>query len=251
VIGFSFDGTGFGTDGNIWGGEILISSYKGFERRFHLEEMSIPGGDASILKPSRLAIAYLLENGLAFDQNTPSRKALTDLEINVINHQLTTRINTFKTTSMGRLFDIISSLTGTCHSISYEAQAAIELEAIADPSETGYYRFGLEMNIIQVKPMIEELLLDLQNNVSKSIISAKFHKTVIRIGIETAKIIRSETGIKHVALSGGVWQNQYLFENMLMELEHEGFIPLIHKLLPPNDACVSMGQVMISAKQLE
>ncbi|MCJ7695181.1 MAG: carbamoyltransferase HypF [Anaerolineaceae bacterium] len=251
VIGLSFDGTGFGTDGNIWGGEILVASYKGFERRFHLKEMSLPGGDASILKPSRLAFAYLLENDLSFDANTPSRKALSDLEVKVLSHQVTTRVNTSITSSMGRLFDIVSSLTDMCHTISYEAQAAIELEAIADPIESGYYTFGLEKDIIHVKPMIENVLVDLQNHVPKSIISAKFHQSIIRIGIETAKIIRSETGIKHVALSGGVWQNLYLFEHMLKELEQEGFIPLIHKTLPPNDACVSLGQVMISARQIE
>ena len=250
VIGLSFDGTGYGSDGNIWGGEVLVAGYKAFERHFHLSEMPLPGGDSAIRKPARMALSYMIAAGLPLDSDLPPLKAFTNMEINAVKHQIEHQINAPLTTSMGRLFDAISALIGIRLKINYEAQAAIELEAIADPHESGYYVMPLDGKIIQTEPLIKAIVTDFNNKIPVSSISAKFHQTIINMALEVCHIIRQETGIQHIALSGGVWQNLFLLKRILPALRLAGFEPLIHQKCPPNDACISLGQVMIAAHQL-
>ena len=250
VIGLSYDGTGYGTDGVIWGGEILKANYSTFKRAYHLQEMPLPGGDTAIHNPARLAYAYLLANGIELDSSLPPLRHLSPMERSVLEKQVTLNINTVKTTSMGRLFDVVASLIGIRHKVNYEAQAAIELEAIADPHETGHYPMEVKSDIITIGPMLNEIIRDFQNNIPMGVISAKMHNSIIHMSLEICLKIQLETGLKDVALSGGVWQNIYLLNRMLKELRKTKITPLIHHQLPPNDACISLGQVMVAEAQM-
>jgi hydrogenase maturation protein HypF len=247
VIGLSYDGTGYGTDGHIWGGEILIASYKKFQRRFHLEYVAMPGGDLAVKKPSRMAISQLTASGIELDKRLPPVSALSDMEIDAVQHQIQAGINTPLTSSMGRLFDAVAALIGIRQKVNYEGQAAIELEAIADLAELGYYSLELSEQQILTKQLFVAIARDLLNDVPVSRISAKFHQAIVNVSLEACKQIRRETSINYVAISGGVWQNLYLMSRILPELRKAGFQPLIHHQLPPNDACIALGQVMIAA----
>lgn len=262
VIGVSFDGTGYGIDGAIWGGEILLSDYKSFKRLYHLKYYRIPGGDMAIRNPSRLALAYLSQADIEWDKNLPSFQASSAQQLKTLKAQLSHRINAPFSSSMGRLFDAVAALIGVRQSINYEAQAAIELEAIADPTETSAYSFdfyreepeSLSSNtsptIIDPDPLLSEILIDYQNNCPISKISSKFHNSVANMVLNVCSEIRNQHGISDVVLSGGVWQNQTLLLKTLACLEKEKFHTNIHLNLPPNDGGVSFGQAIIAYHQL-
>ncbi|MFZ3070895.1 MAG: carbamoyltransferase HypF [Anaerolineaceae bacterium] len=250
VIGLSYDGTGYGTDGTIWGGEVLIAGYSGFERRFHLAPVAIPGGDLAVRKPARMAISYLLSAGL--DLENPDLAPVAFLgrqEVDAIRRQIAGGFNAPFTASMGRLFDTVASLLGLCQVITYEAQAAIALEAIADPHEQSSYAMPLENDQIIPFGLIRQVVDDLAQGISSARISARFHNSIVAMSIQACRIIRQETGVRDVAISGGVWQNMVLMNKILPALEKAGFNPLYHTHLPPNDACVSLGQVMVALSQ--
>ncbi|MEK6528674.1 MAG: carbamoyltransferase HypF [Nitrospirota bacterium] len=244
VIGFAFDGTGYGTDKTIWGSEVLIASYKGFKRVFHLRPYRLPGGDKAVKEPRRTAISLLYETfgDKAMDTgliSIPEKEQMFFLDM------IKKGINSPFTTSMGRLFDGISSIIGLKHTTSYHAQAAIALEQTALKSgETGSYPFIVEDDIIDYRPLIEKIAGDLKSGVPKETIAKKFHNTIVEIVIHVSEILRKETYIKTVALSGGVFQNSILLENTFNRLKEDGFIPLIHQLVPPNDGGISLGQVI-------
>ena len=255
VIGIAFDGTGYGTDGHIWGGEFFLASYGDYKRILHLEYVPLPGGDAAVRKPARSALAYLKNAGLEWDSDYLPVSALSNEEIAAIRSQLEKRINCPLTSSMGRLFDAAAALIGIRQKVNYEAQAAIELESIADPDEKGSYHFGYDLNThnselescntIIVAPVIRQIMDDYQNNIDKSRISARFHNAVVELVINACNIIRSKYGITEVALSGGVWQNIILLENAHKQLTKRGFRVYIHHQVPANDGGVSLGQVVI------
>ncbi len=248
VIGLSFDGTGYGTDGKIWGGEIFIAGYTDFERRFHLAEVPLPGGDMAVLKPARMAISYLMRAGIeTAGTNLLPVQFLENREYQAVAAQVQSGLNSPYTSSMGRLFDAVASILGICHEISYEAQAAIALETIADPDEEGIYELPLEADKIDTLSLMRQIVRDWQIGIPASTISARFHNSLITMATSVCGILRKEHGLKHVAISGGVWQNLYLMNRILPALEKEGFIPLYHSLFPPNDACVSLGQVMVAS----
>jgi hydrogenase maturation protein HypF len=248
IAGLIYDGTGYGPDGTIWGGEVLIGNCHTYKRIYHLKTVPLPGGDISIQKPARMALSTLWAYGIAWEENLSPVQALTLKERQVMEHQLQHDINTTQTSSMGRLFDAVSALIGVRQTITYEAQAAIELEALADPVETGYYAWQVDENKqINIKAMLENILDDISKQVSKSIISARFHNTIARISLQIASEIKKEYGIEQFALSGGVWQNLFLIEKTLVLLRNNGYQPIIHHKLPPNDGCVSFGQAMIAA----
>jgi len=251
VIGLSFDGTGYGIDGKIWGGEIMVVDYSGFDRRYYLAEMPLPGGDTTIQKPYLLAYAYLKANQINLDERLSLFSKISQKEKLVIDYQLKSHFNTQFTSSIGRLFDVVASLLGIRHEINYEAQAAIELEAIADDNENDFYPFSFIDSTIQFKDLLNSIVHDLIAKVAPGKISAKFHNSIVQIGLKACKIIRSDSDINVVALSGGVWQNIYLFDKMIVALEKEGFLPIFHHQLPPNDACLSLGQVVIAAEHMK
>jgi hydrogenase maturation protein HypF len=247
VIGFSFDGTGLGTDGRIWGSEVLIGGYTGYERRFHLAEMPLPGGDTSTRSPARIALAYLVACGLDWEPDLPSQQALCSEERNVLRSQLNLKINCPYTTSMGRLFDAVAALIGIRQIATYEGQAAIELENCCDPEETAAYPFEMNDDAIQVAPLFQQILADWHQGLSSATISAKFHNGLANLVYELSQQIRGQNGLSVVAFSGGVWQNITLLNKSLKLLKQAGFRTLIHQQVPTNDGGLSLGQVMIAA----
>ncbi len=250
VIGLSFDGTGYGDDGAIWGGEILIADYKSYQRAFHLEYFPLPGGDAAIKKPARTALALLWSVGLEWDERLDSVAEFCAQDQTILRAQLERKINTPMTSSMGRLFDAAAALAGVRQKVNYEGQAAIEFEALADEAEDGIYSFGLNQDRVETRTMLEALVKDVMGGVSPSKISAKFHNGLANMAREACRKIKSETGINEVALSGGVWQNMTLLQKTVQLLEADGFKIYIHHEVPTNDGGLSLGQAMIAASRL-
>jgi hydrogenase maturation protein HypF len=251
VIGICLDGTGYGMDNQIWGGEILIGGYQMFQRKYHLEYMPLPGGDSAILHPNRIAAAYLWKLGLSWDDHISAIKSLTSEEKSVMKRQLESRINTPYTSSMGRLFDAVASLIGLRHTINYEAQAAIELEQITEPSITDAYTFEITENIINLNGIISNILTDINHAIHATIIATKFHNAIANLILVLCKQIEKENNLHHIALSGGVWQNQYLLRKTYQILTEEGFSVLIHHNIPPNDGGISLGQAVIANKHFK
>jgi len=175
VIGLILDGTGYGTDGTIWGGEVLVGGYEGFQRRFHLEEFPLPGGDSGIRTPSRIALALLWKTGFEWNPAIPAVSALSSEEKTILRAQLEKKINTPLTSSMGRLFDAVSSLVGVRSRVNYEGQAAIELESLCSLAESGAYSFDLALDQIQLTRFLGDLLADILAGLSAPVIAAKFH----------------------------------------------------------------------------
>jgi len=255
VIGLALDGTGYGSDGTIWGGEILRVERHQFERLGHFRHVLLPGGNKAIKEPWRMAISYLwsLE-----PENTV--KAYGDLldrwpreRVRVLLQMLEKRLNSPITSSCGRLFDAISALAGLRDSVTYEGQAAIELEQVLDEGD-GSYRGQVSkergMWILDPFSMVAEAVQDVRNNQSAGLISARFHKGLISLLIESVEKVSEEIGVKRIALSGGVFQNAYLLEHLEKELADLGFEVYCHLEVPANDACISLGQAYIGAQWL-
>jgi hydrogenase maturation protein HypF len=250
VIGVSFDGTGYGDDGAIWGGEILIADYKSYQRAYHLEYFPLPGGDAAIKKPARTALALLWSLGLEWDERLDSVAEFCAQDQTILRAQLERKINTPMTSSMGRLFDAAAALAGVRQKVNYEGQAAIEFEALADSAEAGKYSFGLNQDRVEVRSAVEALVKDVMAGVHISKISARFHNGLAECVREICLKIKSETGINEVALSGGVWQNITLLRRTLSLLVNDGFIVYIHREVPTNDGGLSLGQAVIAASRM-
>ena len=256
VIGVAFDGTGYGSDGHMWGGEFMVADYTGFQRVGHLEYLPLPGGALAIKKPYRIAIGYLLKllgedslnNCLEFLKSIPAA------EINLIRQQVQTGLNTPLTSSIGRLFDAVSALTGIRSVINYEGQAAIELETAAYNSGKRTtlkpYPFTIKetdgVYTIKLKEFISALVHDKCTGLSNDIIAAKFHYSIAHIIHEMCLAISKKTGIMQVALSGGVFQNRFLLRIVVPMLEKARFSVLTHKQVPCNDGGISLGQAVIA-----
>jgi hydrogenase maturation protein HypF len=247
VIGVCFDGTGLGTDGAIWGGEFLLGGYSQYSREYHLSYIPLPGGDAAISKPCRSALAHLWNAGVPWDDDLLPVSALVESERSLILQQLQKNINSPRTSSVGRLFDAVSSLLGICQIATYEGQAAIELENTASTDTTEHYGLDFLEDQIDVSVMISEIVSDIRNGTDKSLISAKFHKTLALIVLAAAQKIQIKTGVSAIALSGGVWQNIRLLEGTIGLLEEKGFTVLWHHQVPTNDGCISLGQIMVAS----
>jgi hydrogenase maturation protein HypF len=253
VIGVAFDGTGYGEDGAIWGGEFLIADYSGYQRAAHLSYVPLPGGDTAIRKPARAALAYLWQAALDWEPDLPSVSAFCAEERTVLRTQLEHQLNAPLTSSMGRLFDAAAALVGIRQKVNYEAQAAIEFEACADPNVKEPYRFNipeLEPNHpyhIDPGPLVQSLVTDYYAGVPVSTISARFHNGVATMVFEVCRRLKQDYGIKQVALSGGVWQNITLLGKAYHLLTKDGFDVYIHSQVPTNDGGISLGQVAIAA----
>jgi len=252
VIGISFDGTGYGSDGRIWGGEFLIADYKGFERVGHLEYVPLPGGTVAIERPYRMAISYVLTllGKDALTTDLAFLKEVSSQELELIKKQLEKGINSPLTSSCGRLFDAVSALIGIRGRIDYEAQAAIEMEMAADESEHGSYPFAIVeqngVNIVYLKELFGGIIKDLKSGVSQARIAAKFHRTMAEMVVQMCQRLAKMSGINRVALSGGVFQNRLLLKLTVAALEGAGFEVLTHSKVPTNDGGVSLGQAVIA-----
>jgi hydrogenase maturation protein HypF len=246
LIGLAFDGTGYGTDGAIWGGEVLLASYADFERFAHLEYLPLPGADSAIRHPWRIAVGYAHALGIEID-DLPFLQNIDKQAVEITRQQVDKKLNTPLTSSMGRLFDAVASLIGIRNDATYEAQAAIELEVLSKPfvSSAKLYPYSIG-ETIQLKELFNAIVQDVCKNKSTGMIGACFHKTIAEIAIDVCKNARTKTNLNEVSLSGGVWQNQILLNLVRDGLEREGFNVYFHKQVPTNDGGLALGQAVVA-----
>ena len=258
IIGVAFDGTGWGLDASIWGGEFIVADYGDFQRVGNLEPVLMPGGEKAIKEPWRMALAYLYHcYGESLGSiDIPFTSTLPHEKISIICEALQRKTNCIMTTSAGRLFDAVSALVGVQDINHYEGEAPILLEMKGTDYETNeYYPIELEDNkdsfSIQIFPVIDGIIRDIRENAGAQMISAKFHNTIARIIVRGCCRIRAYVQGSQVALSGGVFQNKLLLDTVVPLLEQNGFSVLLHRKLPPNDACISLGQAVVAAARLQ
>ncbi len=249
-IGVALDGTGYGTDGTIWGGEVLLATLGSFERLAHLSAMPMPGGSAAVRRPARMAVGALSAAGLLGHPGAePLRSRMAEGEEATLLRMIERGVNSPLTSSAGRLFDTVAALCGVRDDAGYEGQAAIELEAIADLSAEGAYAFGLtpgELSVIESAPVLEALLDDLSRGVPASTVSARFHRAVAAAIVDQCARAAEASGTQVVALAGGVFMNRIVMENAFVGLAKAGLRPITHIRLPVNDGGVSFGQAVVA-----
>jgi hydrogenase maturation protein HypF len=258
VIGVAFDGTGFGSDGAIWGGEFLIAGYESFTRAFHLIYTPLAGGDAAIRNPCRVALGWLRQTELAWSEDLAPVQAAAGEELRILAGMFDSGINTVPTSSMGRLFDAAAALAGVRQRIAYEAQAAIEFEALADRGAEGSYSYAIQpgetptarFGVVNPVPVIEEIVEDLRTGTGPEVIATRFHRGTAAMVADVCDLLRDETGLEEVALSGGVWQNLLLLELTVALLEERGFTAHLHRRVPSNDGGLSLGQAAVAAARM-
>jgi hydrogenase maturation protein HypF len=247
VIGLAFDGSGYGEDGAIWGGEVFVGGYTEVERIDHLDYVPLPGGEAAIRAPWRMALAWLWKANLEWSPDLGPVAGSSEMERQILLGQLQQEINTPMTSSMGRLFDAIAALIGIRPTVNYEAQAAMELEAIADRSESALYRMSILDGRIDPSDTFAAIIADLRKGISRSVIAARFHNTLVAVVVEVCDRLRESYDLHTVALSGGVWQNMLLLEKSVHALRGKGYTVLVHGQVPANDGGISLGQAAIAS----
>jgi hydrogenase maturation protein HypF len=246
VIGVAFDGTGYGTDGAIWGGEFLIGDYTNFERALYLDYIPLPGGDKAVRQPARLALAWLDALGMDWPIDLPSVSFFREQDRDLLKQQIRLKVNAPLTSSMGRLFDAAAALSGVRQAVNYEAQAAIEFEALVDPQCQDLYPFEIEEQVINPAGIIHAIVEDKLAHLPINIIAAKFHNTIAHMVVESCIKLRDRSAITRVVLSGGVWQNMVLLERSRTLLEKAGFEIFTHRKVPANDGGLALGQAIIA-----
>jgi hydrogenase maturation protein HypF len=251
LIGLSFDGAGYGTDGMIWGGEALLASFADFERFAHLEYLPLPGRDSATRAPWRIAVGYAHSLGIDVD-DLPFLQNLDKQAFRILKQKMDTELNPLLTSSVGHLFDAVASLTGVRNEITYEAQAAIELEVLSKPFISAARSYPYFVNdtengkVICVHELFHSIVKDVRANRSIGFIGANFHKTIAEIAVDICRCARESTGLNEVALSGGVWQNQLLLDLVRDGLKQDRFTVYFHKQVPTNDGGLSLGQAVIA-----
>ncbi len=250
VIGVALDGTGYGADGKIWGGEFLIADLAGFERRAHLRYVPMPGGDAAVRQPWRMALSYLRDTfgssplpAVDFLQHVPEKQVV------LVDAMIARHIQTMETSSTGRLFDAVAAMVGLGSEVTFEGQAAIALESAAQPGVSQRYSFHIEQTEpmqLDMRPMLQEIVRDLTLSKPVGYIAACFHNTIAAAILELCRRLRQQEGLTRVCLSGGVFQNMYLLNSTVKDLDRDGFQVFLHALVPPNDGGISLGQAAIA-----
>jgi hydrogenase maturation protein HypF len=243
-----YDGTGLGNDGTIWGGEILRADRKSFDRIGHLAYMRMPGGDAATLNPGRMAAGALWESNMDMERICPW---MDKKELMAVQSMLKANVSSPSTSSMGRLFDACSAILDVCRRRTYEGQPAIELEGIASRDENGSYEVELAqkngMLIMDGRGLLMQVVEERDKKVPKSIVAARFHNAVADFSGEAAGRLARQNGIERIVLSGGCFNNRLLTERLVRNLKEKGLCPVLHRILPPGDECVSYGQVLYAA----
>lgn len=250
VIGAAFDGSGYGPDGSVWGGEFMTADLAGYERRAWLRPIPLPGGEQAVRQPWRMAAVWLDEIYGAEWPLSPAEMGWPDAAMAgwpLVRQLIERRVNSPLTSSMGRLFDAAASLVGVRHAVTYEGQAAIELEALADSGAMDGYEFGFDGRVIDPRPVIHQVVEDRLRGVSVPVIAGRFHAGVARMVCEVCVKLREQTGLKRVALSGGVFQNRLLLERSLDYLWSASFERYINERVPPNDGGLALGQAAVAA----
>ncbi len=268
VIGLSFDGTGYGTDGSIWGGEILIAEPGRFERAAYLSYIPMPGSAAAIKEPWRMAVSYLYNvfGDALWNLDLPVLKRIDEKKIRIITEMISKRVNSPYTSSLGRLFDGIAAIIGIRNHVFFEGQAAMELEMLAKDNSNSTYEYEWVIDVqgpkskvqslwtsdignryrILIQPIVFGVVKDMKKGVDLYEISSKFHMTLIHLFSELCAVIRKERGLNRVILSGGVFQNSLLFTGLIQALEAKSFQVFTHRLVPANDGGISLGQAVIA-----
>ena len=260
VIGVAFDGTGYGTDGKIWGGEFLVADFTGFERRAHFRYVALPGGDAAIRQPWRVALSYLRDTfgtsllsqagHLALWNEIAPTKRVT------VEKMIERGINTVETSSCGRLFDAVASMLDLRHEVNFEGQAPIELEMAAAEDVEERYPFSIEPGEpmqIDFRPLIEAIVRELgENRRAETVgpIAAKFHNTLAAAIVQVTVKLRRAESLNRVCLSGGTFQNMLLLRRVLRGLRARGFEVFLHARVPPNDGGIALGQAVIASERM-
>ncbi|MFG2562433.1 carbamoyltransferase HypF [Streptomyces sp. NPDC048496] len=259
VIGVAFDGTGYGDDGAVWGGEIMLADYETYHRFAHLAYVPLPGGDAAVHRPYRMALAHLYAAGIGPTDDLPCTAACPPDERRVLLRQLERDLNCVPTSSMGRLFDAVSSLAGLCHRAGYEAQAAVELEAAAVGAAADLgpgYGFALcpagtadgQRLIMDPSPVLAAVVDDVRAGTAPTLVAARFHGAVADLVLQVCTSARERHGLHEVALTGGVFANTLLSSLCARMLSENDFTVLRHREVPPNDGGLALGQLMVAAR---
>lgn len=250
ALGVTWDGTGYGLDGTVWGGEFLLGDARAFSRVAHLRPFRLPGGEAAIKEPRRVALALLWElyGEAALERDDLAAvRSLQPIERRLLAQMLSRGVNSPATTSMGRLFDGVAALIGLHQQVSFEGQAAMALEFAADPTVHAAYPLPLAGTFLDWQPLVEAVLEDLRRSVSPGVIAARFHNALVEAILAVATLV----GEKRVALTGGCFQNRLLTERGTIALRQAGFDVLLHRQVPPNDGGISLGQIAVAAAQLD
>lgn len=254
VIGVAFDGAGYGADGAIWGGEFLLADYCGYQRAAQLAYVPLPGGDRATREPWRMALAYLQRAGIAWDADLFPVRAADETARRVVSRQIESGLNAPLTSSMGRLFDAAAALVGVRQRVNFEAQAAIELEALADTDENGLYESNLAIQKthieIDVSPALRAMIADARAQVARPVIAARFHNGIAQMTRQVCLQLRAQYGLNEVALSGGVWQNMTLLRKTLQLLRADAFRVYTHRRVPTNDGGIALGQALVAAHSI-
>ena len=254
VLGFAFDGTGYGPDGAVWGGEMLLADYKSCRRLAALSYVPLAGGDTSVQRPYRMALAHLWAAGLEWDPDLPPVSACPDVERSVLAHQLETGLGCAPTSSMGRLFDAVSALAGVRQVVDYEAQAAIELEGLSreiDIEGTDFATYAFDVAactspvLVDPAPVLRAIVRDHRSGLGSAMIGARFHRAVADLVVHLACDARARFGAHPIALSGGVFQNMLLLRLCLSGLRAAEFDVITHRRVPPNDGGIGLGQLLV------
>ncbi len=255
VIGVVLDGTGYGVDANIWGGEWFVADRRGFKREGHLRYTAMPGGDKAVEEPWRMAVSYLRD---AFCRDIPDLEFMRGnrKKVNGIISMIDSKLNSPLTSSMGRLFDGVSALLDICGKTTYDAQPAMELEfAASSGRKRGCYEFEINnikgVNIVNTATIIKAIVGDMRRGLPGRDIALKFHFTVVDIIDKMSRIIRKEKGINEIVLSGGVFQNRIIMEESVKVLASSGFKVYFNKQYPCNDGGISLGQAAVAMAKLK
>ncbi len=254
AIGVILDGTGYGPDGTLWGFEVLTGDYLDFEREMHLAPVPLPGGEAAVRQPWRTAVAYLLTGlGTEGERVAGERFGTRGRELDVVCQMVRRGFNAPLSAGCGRLFDAVAALTGVCTRNSYEGQAAIELGELVLDDDQGRklppYPYSIEQKVILPFGIIAGVVEDLAQGVDAGVIATRFHNTVLAMVRDAVRRVGAATGLKTVALSGGTWQNRYLFLRAREALRADGFRVLTHKQVPANDGGLCLGQAVIAYRR--
>jgi hydrogenase maturation protein HypF len=254
VIGVAFDGTGYGTDRNIWGGEFLVADFSGFERRAHFRYVGLPGGDTAVRQAWRPALSWLNEAfGAQLPGDLPLFRQVPEREVQLVQRMLARHVNTIATSSCGRLFDAVASIIGLRQQATFEGQAAIELEMAAVSGVEQSYSFEVDGDParVDVRPMICEVVRDVRRGETAPVIASRFHNTISAVIAEICCRIRKQDHLNRVCLSGGTFQNVYLLERTVRLLRKSGFEVFLHSQVPPNDGGIALGQAVIANEMLK
>ena len=256
VLALTLDGTGLGTDGHIWGGEVLACTYEGFERRARLNYLPMPGGDAAVMEPWRMAVSLLYKvygSGI-MDLDIPFVRSLNKSKLAFLTQMMEQQVNSPMTSSTGRLFDAVSALLMLCHEISYDSQAAIALEAAADFEDSGTAAYPFDMKtgadgclIMNSGLWVRQMVTDIKRGVPRGRIAARFHLTLAGMMVDAAVMVGQKTGLDRVVLSGGVFNNDTIFSQISRMLKTKGFKVYTHSIVPCGDGGIALGQAMAAA----